>query len=52
MKKYLLFGLILFLSACATENPLKKMDNYRTTSSGDYTMAYWYKIKETKYKEF
>lgn len=47
MKK-IFVGLFLLLSACATENPLKKMDNYRTTSSGDYTMAYWYKIKETK----
>ena len=41
MKK-LLFSL-LFLSACATENPLKDM-RFKTVSSGDYTMASWYKI--------
>ena len=45
MKKFLI--LFLLLSACATENPLKDM-RFKTVSSGDYTMASWYKITEPK----
>ena len=43
MKK-LLF-LFFLLSACATENPLKDM-RFKPVSSGDYTIASWYKITQ------
>ena len=33
----------LFLAACATENPLKDL-RFQPISSGDYTVASWYKI--------
>lgn len=42
MKKlFVLF--LLFLSACATENPLKDL-RFQPISSGNYTVASWYKI--------
>ncbi len=42
MKKFLI-SILLFLSACATENPLKDL-RFQPVSSGDYTVASWYKI--------
>ena len=44
MKKLFLI-IFLFLSACATENPLKNM-RFQPVSSGEYTLATWHKIKE------
>ena len=42
MKKWFVI-FFLFLSACATENPLKDL-RFQPISSGDYTVASWYKI--------
>lgn len=42
MKK-LLFLLMFFVVGCATENPLKDL-RFQPISSGDYTVASWYKI--------
>lgn len=47
MKKLLVFVLCFFLGACATENPLKDL-RFQPVSSGDYTIASWYKIKKPK----
>ena len=43
MRKILVIVCMLFLSACATENPLKDL-RFQPISSGKYTVASWYKI--------
>ena len=45
MKKWLIFLFVLCVTACATQNPLKEM-RFQTISSGDYTLAAWYKITD------
>lgn len=43
MKKFFVLVVSLFLTACATENPLKNL-RFQPVSSGNYTVASWYKI--------
>ena len=43
MKRYFILVICFFLTACATENPLKNL-RFQPISSGDYTVASWYKI--------
>ena len=43
---YKIFILFLFLTGCATPNPLKDM-RFQPISSSDYTVASWYKITKT-----
>ncbi len=43
MRVLLMCALVLGLGACATENPLKDL-RFQPISSGNYTVASWYKI--------